>query len=154
MKMEEEEDVLKLLFDDDHNSNDLELVDEELERELLDDHDEDDHSKGFNLPNKSQSTGRARFSPVEIKTEIRPSSPTPAVLAKVDEHDIIDWKTKKTTDDLYHPLSEESIKRARLNVKNRRKQQSGPDARNVNYFFSFTIFHTKNLMLIFILVEQ
>lgn len=134
MKMEEEEDVLKLLFDDDHNSNDLELVDEELERELLDDHDED-----FNTSNKSQSAAKARVSsPVEIKTEIRPSSPAPTLQAKVDEHEIIDWKTKKTTDDLYHPLSEECIKRARLNVKNRRKQQNASEARNVNYFSCIT----------------
>lgn len=132
MKMEEEEDVLKLLFDDDHNSNDLELVDEELERELLDDHDED-----FNTSNKSQSAARVS-SPVEIKTEIKPSSPAPTLQAKVDEHEIIDWKTKKTTDDLYHPLSEECIKRARLNVKNRRKQQNASEARNVNYFSCIT----------------
>lgn len=137
MKMEEEEDVWKLLFDDDHNSNDLELVDEELERELLDDdHVEGDHGKDVNAPNKS--VGRARVSsPVENKTEIRPSLPAPALPAKDDEHDTIDWNTKKV-DDLYHPLSEESIKRARLNVKSRRKQQSAPDVRNVKYFFLFT----------------
>lgn len=126
----EEEDVLKLLFDDDHNSNDLELVDEELERELLEEDDHDNLIHKTSESSRSQASGSSRSrvsSPADDKIEVKPRSPA----QQLAKHDDNERKTKISTDDLYHPLSEESIKRARLNVKSRRNHPTSSESRKV-----------------------